>query len=409
LIVTMQSLKNLGNTVVVVEHDIDTMRVADYLIDMGPAAGIHGGQVTAYGTAQDLENNPNSLTGQYLSGKLSIPVPKQRRKATKWLTLAHARANNLKDVTVKFPLGVMCGISGVSGSGKSSLIFQELVPGLEREMNRKYKQDDLSDLQGVDQIKNLVQIDQSPIGKTSRSNPGTYIGVFDEIRKFFAAVPESKARGYEVGQFSFNRPQGRCYECSGDGVINVSMHFLPDVVMICKVCKGKRYNQETLQILYKGKTIADILDMTALEALECFAAHKILAKKLQLLCDVGLDYIKIGQASTTLSGGEAQRIKLVNELAKRDSDTLYILDEPTTGLHSHDIVKLLVVLDRLIAKGNSIIVIEHNLDVLKTVDYLIDLGPDGGDKGGTIVAFGTPEQVALESKSYTGQYLNKCL
>lgn len=409
LIVTMQSLKNLGNTVVVVEHDIDTMRVADYLIDMGPAAGIHGGQVTAYGTAQELQDNPNSLTGKYLSGKLSIPTPKHRRKATKWLSLAHARANNLKDLTVKFPLGVMCGISGVSGSGKSSLIFQELVPGLEREMNRKYKQDNLSDLQGVDQIKNLVQIDQSPIGKTSRSNPGTYIGVFDEIRKFFAAVPESKARGYEVGQFSFNRPQGRCYECSGDGVINVSMHFLPDVVMVCKICKGKRYNQETLQILYKGKTIADVLDMTALEALEFFSAHKILSKKLQLLCDVGLDYIKIGQASTTLSGGEAQRIKLVNELAKRDGDTLYILDEPTTGLHSHDIVKLLVVLDRLLAKGNSIIVIEHNLDVLKTVDYLIDMGPDGGEKGGTIVAFGTPEQVALEPKSYTGQYLKKCL
>ena len=409
LILTLQSLKNLGNSVVVVEHDVDTMRVADYLIDMGPAAGIHGGQVTACGTAEELENNPHSLTGKYLSGKLSIPTPKQRRKASKWLTLAHARANNLKDVTVKFPLGVMCGVSGVSGSGKSSLIFQELVPGLEREMNRKYKQDELSDLQGVDQIKNLVQIDQSPIGKTSRSNPGTYIGVFDEIRKFFAAVPESKARGYEVGQFSFNRPQGRCYECSGDGVINVSMHFLPDVVMVCKICKGKRYNQETLQILYKDKTIADVLDMTALEALEFFSAHKILAKKLQLLCDVGLDYIKIGQASTTLSGGEAQRIKLVNELAKRDSDTLYILDEPTTGLHSHDIVKLLVVLDRLIAKGNSIIVIEHNLDVLKTVDYLIDLGPDGGDKGGTIVAFGTPEQVALEPKSYTGQYLKKCL
>ncbi|MBV8660970.1 MAG: ABC-ATPase UvrA, partial [Candidatus Dependentiae bacterium] len=303
LIVTLQSLKNLGNSVVVVEHDVDTMRIADYLIDMGPAAGIHGGQVTACGTAEELENNPNSLTGKYLSGKLSIPTPKQRRKPTKWITLQHARANNLKDVSVKFPLGVMCGISGVSGSGKSSLIFQELVPGLERAMNSKHRQDDVdSDLQGVDQIKNLVQIDQSPIGKTSRSNPGTYIGVFDEIRKFFAAVPESKARGYEVGQFSFNRPQGRCYECSGEGVINVSMHFLPDVVMICKICKGKRYNQETLQILYKGKTIADVLEMTVLEALDFFAAHKILAKKLQLLCDVGLDYIKIGQPSTTLSG-----------------------------------------------------------------------------------------------------------
>ncbi|MBP6869836.1 excinuclease ABC subunit UvrA [Candidatus Babeliales bacterium] len=410
LIVTLQSLKDLGNTVVVVEHDVDTMKIADYLIDMGPAAGIHGGQVTAVGTAQELENNPNSLTGKYLSGALSIPTPQQRRKATKWLTLAHARANNLKDVTVKFPLNMMCGISGVSGSGKSSLIFQELVPSLEREMSRKHGHDsDSSDLKGVEYIKNLVQIDQSPIGKTSRSNPGTYIGIFDEIRKLFAAVPESKARGYEVGQFSFNCAQGRCYECSGDGSISVSMHFLPDVVMVCKVCKGKRYSQETLQILYKDKTIADILDMTALEAVEFFAAHKSLSKKLQLLCDVGLDYVKIGQASTTLSGGEAQRIKLVNELTKRDSDTLYILDEPTTGLHSHDIVKLLGVLDRLIAKGNSIIVIEHNLDVLKTVDYLIDLGPDGGDKGGMIVAAGTPEQVALERSSYTGFYLKKIL
>ncbi len=406
LIITLQSLKNLGNSVLVVEHDIDTMNVADYIIDMGPAAGVHGGQVTACGTPEELKKNSHSLTGKYLSGALSIQKPKQRRKASKWLTLQHARANNLQDITVSFPLGVMCGISGVSGSGKSSLIFQELVPALEREMGRKNPHD-VSDLQGVEFIKNLVQIDQSPIGKTSRSNPGTYIGVFDEIRKFFAAVPESRARGYEVGQFSFNRPQGQCYECSGDGIITVSMHFLPDVVMVCKVCKGKRYNHETLQILYKNKTIADILDMTALEALEFFSAHKILSKKLQLLCDVGLDYIKIGQSSTTLSGGEAQRIKLVNELAKRDKDTLYILDEPTTGLHSHDIVKLLAVLDRLIVKGNSIIVIEHNLDVLKTVDYLIDLGPDGGDKGGCIVAQGTPEQVALSEKSYTGTYLSK--
>jgi excinuclease ABC subunit A len=410
LIATLQSLKNLGNSVVVVEHDIDTMKVADYIIDMGPAAGIHGGVVTAYGTPDELAKNPNSLTGKYLSGALSIPTPAHRRKPTKWLKLAHARANNLKDVSVAFPLGVMCGVSGVSGSGKSSLIFQELVPALQREMNKHHqKNDQHSDLQGVEQIKNLVQIDQSPIGKTSRSNPGTYIGVFDEIRKFFAAVPESRVRGYEVGQFSFNRPQGRCYECQGEGVITVSMHFLPDVVMVCKVCKGKRYNQETLQILYKGKTIADVLDMTAFEALEFFSAHKILAKKLQLLCDVGLDYIKIGQPSTTLSGGEAQRIKLVNELAKRDSDTLYILDEPTTGLHTHDIAKLLAVLERLITKGNSLIVIEHNLDVLKTADYIIDLGPQGGDKGGMIVAIGTPESIAQHQESLTGQYLKLCL
>jgi len=411
LILTLQSLKNLGNSVLVVEHDIDTMRVADYLIDMGPAAGIHGGQMTACGTPAQVEANSNSLTGKYLSGALSIAIPAQRRKATKWLRISHARANNLKDVTVEFPLGVICGISGVSGSGKSSLIFQELIPALERELQSSHRRDcdEDGDLQGAEHIRNLVQIDQSPIGKTSRSNPGTYIGMFDEIRKFFAAVPESRARGYEVGQFSFNRPQGRCYECSGDGVINVSMHFLPDVVMICKVCKGKRYNQETLQILYKDKTIADVLDMTALEALEFFAAHKILAKKLQLLCDVGLDYIKIGQPSTTLSGGEAQRIKLVNELAKRDKDTLYILDEPTTGLHSHDIVKLLLVLNRLITKGNSIIVIEHNIDVLKTADYIVDMRPDGGDQGGQVVAIGTPEQVALTKGSFTGQYLKKNL
>jgi len=410
LIVTLQSLKNLGNTVVVVEHDIDTMKIADYLIDMGPAAGVHGGTVTAVGTVQELKNNPNSLTGKYLSGTLSIPTPATRRKATKWLTLSHARANNLQDITVKFPLGVMCGVSGVSGSGKSSLVFQELVPSIERALTRHrgVDQDD-SDLQGIEAIKNLVQIDQSPIGKTSRSNPGTYIGVFDEMRKLFAAVPESRARGYEVGQFSFNCKQGRCYECSGNGTISVSMHFLPDIVMICKICKGKRYNQETLQILYKGKNISDVLEMTAFEALEFFSAHKILVKKLQLLCDVGLDYVKIGQASTTLSGGESQRIKLVNELAKRDRDTLYILDEPTTGLHSHDISKLLGVLDRLIVKGNSIIVIEHNLDLLKTVDYLIDLGPDGGDKGGKLVAVGTPEQVARQAASYTGRYLKDCL
>jgi len=411
LIVTLQSLRDLGNTVLVVEHDMDTMKIADYLIDMGPAAGVHGGQVTAFGTPAELQANPHSLTGKYMSGALSIPVPKIRKKPKKWLKLSHARANNLQDLTVEFPLEVMCGVSGVSGSGKSSLIFQELVPAILKSITRF----DISnlggsaDIEGTNQIKNLVQIDQSPIGKTSRSNPGTYIGIFDDIRKFFAAVPESRARGYEVGQFSFNRPLGRCYECSGDGTISVSMHFLPDVVMICKVCKGKRYNQETLQILYNGKTIADVLDMTAFEACEFFAAHKILSKKLQLLCDVGLDYIKIGQSSTTLSGGEAQRIKLVNELAKRDTSTLYILDEPTTGLHSHDIVKLLGVLERLISKGNSIIVIEHNLDVLKTVDYLIDLGPDGGDKGGMIVAKGTPEQVAAVPASFTGKYLKEVL
>ena len=406
LIVTLQSLRDLGNSVIVVEHDVDTMRAADYLIDMGPAAGINGGYVTAVGTADELEKNEKSLTGRYLSGAASVEIPKKRRKPSKWLTIKHASANNLKDLTVQFPLNMLCGISGVSGSGKSSLIFQELVPALKRELNKKGHGVG-SDLEGLEHIRNMVEIDQSPIGRSSRSNPGTYIGIFDNIRKFFAAVPESKARGYEVGQFSFNRPKGRCYECSGEGVIRVSMHFLPDVVMVCKICKGKRYSAETLQILYKDKTIADVLEMTALEALDFFSAHKILSKRLQLLCDVGLDYIKIGQPSTTLSGGEAQRIKLVNELAKRDGDTLYILDEPTTGLHSHDIVKLMGVLGRLLGKGNSIIVIEHNLDVLKTVDYLIDLGPEGGDAGGTIVAAGTPEQVARVKESYTGSYLKK--
>ena len=406
LIATLQSLRDQGNSVLVVEHDMDTMKVADYLIDMGPAAGIHGGRVTAVGTPAQVATNPLSLTGKYLSGEFSIAVPAQRRVVRNWLKLEHATANNLKDLTVEFPLQVLCGISGVSGSGKSSLIFQELVPALERELQSKQG---TRELEGSEHLENLVTIDQSPIGRTSRSNPATYVGVFDSIRKFFAAVPESKIRGYDQGRFSFNMPKGRCFECHGEGTITVSMHFLPDVVMVCKVCKGSRYNQQTLEILYKGKNIAQVLDMTALEAVDFFSAHTQLAKRLQLLCDVGLDYIKLGQPSPTLSGGEAQRIKLVNELAKRDANTMYILDEPTTGLHSHDIEKLLVVLQRLIKKGNSMIVIEHNLDVLKTADYVIDLGPDGGDQGGTIVAQGTPEQVAASKQSYTGRYLRAVL
>lgn len=406
LIATLQSLRDQGNSVLVVEHDMDTMKVADYLIDMGPAAGIHGGRVTAVGTPAQVAANPLSLTGKYLSGEFSIAVPAQRRVVRNWIKLEHATANNLKDLTVEFPLQVLCGISGVSGSGKSSLIFQELVPALERELQSKQG---TCELEGSEHLENLVTIDQSPIGRTSRSNPATYVGVFDTIRKFFAAVPESKIRGYDQGRFSFNMPKGRCFECHGEGTITVSMHFLPDVVMVCKVCKGSRYNQQTLEILYKGKNIAQVLDMTALEAVDFFSAHTLLAKRLQLLCDVGLDYIKLGQPSPTLSGGEAQRIKLVNELAKRDANTMYILDEPTTGLHSHDIEKLLVVLQRLIKKGNSMIVIEHNLDVLKTADYVIDLGPDGGDLGGTIVAQGTPEQVAASKQSYTGKYLREAL
>lgn len=409
LIETLKSLRDLGNSVVVVEHDIDTMQIADYLIDMGPGAGVNGGLVTAVGTAKQLAKNPDSLTGAYLSGRKKIQVPAKRRKINKWIKLKHARANNLQDVTVEFPLGVLCGVSGVSGSGKSSLVFQELVPALQRELGKEPMKAGVSDLEGIEQLKNMVKIDQSPIGRSSRSNPATYIGIFDVIRKLFAAVPESKARGYEVGQFSFNRPQGRCYECSGEGVVRVSMHFLPDVVMVCKVCKGDRYSQETLQVLFKGKNISQVLNMTALEAVEFFDSHAALKKRLQLLCDVGLDYIKLGQPSTTLSGGEAQRIKLVNELAKRDGNSLYILDEPTTGLHSHDIVKLLMVLNRLIDKGNSIIVIEHNLDVLKTVDYIIDLGPDGGDRGGQIVAQGTPEQIVKKAKGFTSKYLKEVL
>lgn len=411
LIETLKTLKGLQNTVVVVEHDIDTIMIADYVIDMGPAAGIHGGQVTAVGTPKELEKNPKSLTGKYLSGKLGIQVPEKRRTTNQFLSLYHATKNNLKDVSVTFPLKVLCAVSGVSGSGKSSLIFEELVPTLQKELDSKskWKFFDEKKIKGIEHLEDMVQIDQSPIGRTTRSNPATYIGIFNGIRDIFASVPESKIRGYDVGQFSFNVDKGRCYKCKGDGIITVSMHFLPDVVMTCKVCQGKKYSAETLQILYKGKNIFDILEMTALEALDFFKSHSSIQKRLQLLCDVGLDYIKLGQSATTLSGGEAQRIKLVNELAKRGQNTLYILDEPTTGLHTHDIVKLLVVLNRLIDKGNSIIVIEHNLDVLKVADYIIDLGPEGGAAGGMIVAQGVPEAVAANSKSYTGKYLKKYL
>lgn len=408
LIETLKKLRDQGNTVVVVEHDMETIEQADYLIDMGPAAGVLGGQVTATGTPQAIIKQPNSLTGAYLSGRRAIAVPKQLRKAQRYITLQHARKNNLKDLTVKFPLGVFCGVSGVSGSGKSTLIMQELVPALQRELNSKGKSVN-SDLQGVEALEHLVIIDQTPIGRTPRSNPATYLGIFDDIRKLFAALPESAARGYKVGRFSFNVSEGRCFECNGDGTITVTMHFLPEVTMICKSCNGQRYNRETLQVTYKGKNIAQVLEMTAHEALGFFGAHAQIAKRLALLCDVGLDYVKLGQASTTLSGGEAQRIKLVDELAKRGNKTMYILDEPTTGLHTNDIEKLLKVLNTLIDKGNSMIVIEHNLDVLKTVDHIIDMGPEGGDGGGTVVAQGTPQQVAQNEKSHTGRYLKKML
>jgi len=416
LIQTLKMLRDQGNTVVVVEHDLDTISQADYLIDMGPAAGIHGGSITACGTPEELARCATSLTGAYLSGKRKIQVPTKLRQSRGFLTLHHANKNNLKDITASFPLGVLCGISGVSGSGKSSLIMDELVPILHRELAAKKPEKtdsplsgQHSDLEGVQHLDALVVIDQTPIGRTPRSNPATYLGIFDDIRKLFAQLPESLARGYTLGRFSFNVDAGRCHECKGDGVIKVSMQFLADVIMVCKSCSGQRYNSETLQILYKNKNIAQILEMSAIEALTFFAAHNSIAKRLQLLCDVGLDYLKLGQASTTLSGGEAQRIKLVHELAKRGNRTLYVLDEPTTGLHTSDIEKLLIVLNRLVDKGNSMMVIEHNLDVLKTVDHLIDLGPEGGDEGGAIVAQGTPAQVAACKESHTGRYLKPLL
>jgi excinuclease ABC subunit A len=404
LIETLKTLRDQGNTVVVVEHDIDTMQQSDYIIDMGPAAGILGGQVTAFGTPGEIGNNPNSLSGAYLTGRMRIEIPKTLRKAKGHLLLPDLKKNNLKNITVQFPLGVLCGISGVSGSGKSTLVMQELVPKLTDALEN-YDKDQSSILSGIDHIQSMVVIDQSPIGRTPRSNPATYLGVFDHIRMLFASLPESKAYGYKVGHFSFNIPSGRCFECNGDGSIKISMQFLPEVTMTCKTCEGKRYNQKTLSIQYKGKNIADVLEMTAYEALQFFSAHTAIAKRLRLLCEVGLDYLKLGQPSTTLSGGEAQRIKLVNELAKRGNDTLYILDEPTTGLHNHDIAKLLQVLNTLVDKGNSMIIIEHNIDVLKTVDWLIDLGPEGGNEGGFIIAEGTPEKVSKSKDSYTAQYL----
>ena len=411
LIKTLKYLRDQGNTVVVVEHDIDTMKQSDYIIDMGPAAGVLGGRVTAFGTPCQVAKDRYSMTGAYLSGKKDIIRKQAVRKPSGFLHLQHANKNNLKNVDVKFPLGVFCGISGVSGSGKSSLVMQELAPAIELAFSgkryRSRKTVNSSDLEGFDKLDSMVVIDQSPIGRTPRSNPATYLGIFDIIRKLFASLPESNARGYKPGRFSFNVRDGRCFECNGDGVIKVAMHFLPEVTMVCKTCQGRRYNSETLQIIYKGKNIADILAMTAYEAKNFFEAHPRILKRLDLLCEVGLDYLKLGQPSTTLSGGEAQRIKLVDELAKRGKNTLYILDEPTTGLHNSDIDKLLDVLNALIDKGNSMIVIEHNLDVLKTADYIIDLGPEGGDDGGTIVAQGTPEQVAKHKKSYTGYYLNK--
>lgn len=403
LIETLKTLKDQGNTVVVVEHDHETMLQADYIIDMGPAAGVAGGYVTAVGTPTEIMKNSHSLTGQYLAGKKEVERRHKRRTPQGYLQVHNLHSHNLKNISCQIPLKVLCCVSGVSGSGKSTFVLDEIAPAVAQKLQRGSPM--VTKVSGVEQLQSLVVIDQSPIGRTPRSNPATYVGIFDDIRALFAALPESNMRGYSAGRFSFNVAQGRCFDCHGEGTITVSMQFLADVIMTCKTCNGSRYNKETLQITYKGKNIAQILALSAQEAVTFFAAHTGIAKRLQLLVDVGLGYLTLGQPSTTLSGGEAQRIKLVNELAKRGTDTLYILDEPTTGLHSSDVQKLLAVLHRLVDKGNSMIVIEHNLDVLKNADYLIDLGPEGGDQGGTIVAQGTVEEVAACDRSHTGRYV----
>ena len=407
LLATLKRLRDLGNTLIVVEHDEDTMYAADYIVDVGPGAGIHGGEITAEGTIDEILANPRSLTGQYLSGKLSIPVPKKRRKPSGWLTVRGAKENNLKNIDVKLPLGVFCCVTGVSGSGKSSLINEIVYKHLAKVLNRaKTRAGKFDRMEGVEQLDKIIAIDQSPIGRTPRSNPATYTGLFDLVRRVFAMTPDAKARGYKENRFSFNVKGGRCEACGGDGLLKIEMHFLPDIYVPCDVCKGARYNRETLDVRYKGKNIHEVLEMTVEEALGFFENHEPIVKKLQTLYDVGLDYIKLGQPSTQLSGGEAQRIKLATELSRRATGrTLYLLDEPTTGLHMADVQKLIDVLQRLVAAGNSVLVIEHNLDVIKTADYLIDLGPEGGDGGGTVVCQGTPEKVAKVPESYTGQFL----
>ncbi|NMB09049.1 MAG: excinuclease ABC subunit UvrA, partial [Tissierellia bacterium] len=412
LLKTLRNLTNLGNTLIVVEHDEDTMYSADHIIDIGPGAGVHGGYIVAEGTVEEIKENPNSITGQYLSGKKSIEIPRERNKPNgNWVEIIGASENNLKNIDVKIPIGVLTCVTGVSGSGKSTLVNEILYKSLAQKLNRaKIKPGKHKDIKGLEYLDKAIVIDQSPIGRTPRSNPATYTGVFDYIRDIYAMTPEAKMRGYKKGRFSFNVKGGRCEACSGDGILKVEMHFLPDVYVPCEVCKGKRYNRETLQIKYKGKTIADVLDMTVEEALEFFENIPRINRKLQTLYDVGLGYIKLGQSSTELSGGEAQRVKLATELSKRSTGkTIYILDEPTTGLHMADIHKLIKVLDQLVEGGNTVIVIEHNLDVIKTADYIIDLGPEGGDKGGTIVATGTPEEVAKVEGSYTGEFLRRIL
>lgn len=411
LLHALMNLKNLGNTLIVVEHDEDTMRAADYIVDIGPAAGVHGGEVVAAGTAADIMKCKKSITGAYLSGRMKIPVPSERRRPTGFLTIKGARENNLKNIDVQVPLGIMTCITGVSGSGKSSLTNEILYKHLARTLNRaRCIPGDHDDILGVEQLDKIIDIDQSPIGRTPRSNPATYTGVFDMIRDLFAATPDAKARGYKKGRFSFNVKGGRCEACSGDGIIKIEMHFLPDVYVPCEVCGGRRYNRETLEVHYKGKTIYDVLDMTVEEALEFFKNVPTIHRKIQTLYDVGLSYVKLGQPSTELSGGEAQRIKLATELSKRGTGkTIYVLDEPTTGLHFADVHKLVEILRKLSDGGNTVVVIEHNLDVIKTADYIIDMGPEGGDGGGTVIAQGTPEEICKVPESYTGQFLKPYL
>ncbi|MBQ8547047.1 MAG: excinuclease ABC subunit UvrA, partial [Lachnospiraceae bacterium] len=411
LLKTLKHLKDLGNTLIVVEHDEDTMYAADHIIDIGPGAGDHGGEVIAQGTAEEIMKVPESITGAYLSGRLSIPLPKKRRKPIGYLKVKGARENNLKNIDVDIPLGVFTCVTGVSGSGKSSLVNEILYKHLAKSLNRaRILAGDHDGIDGIEQLDKVINIDQSPIGRTPRSNPATYTGVFDQIRDLFAGTPDAKLRGYSKGRFSFNVKGGRCEACSGDGILKIEMNFLPDIFVPCEVCGGKRYNRETLEVKYKGKTIYDVLEMRVEEAVKFFENVPSIRKKIETLNDVGLSYLKLGHPSTLLSGGEAQRIKLATELSRRSTGkTIYILDEPTTGLHFADVHKLIEILQRLTEGGNTVLVIEHNLDVIKTADYLIDIGPEGGDKGGTVVAQGTPEEVAKNPGSYTGQYVKKYL
>ena len=411
LLDSLKGLRDLGNTLIVVEHDAETMLDADYIVDVGPGAGIHGGEIVAEGTPREIMENPASITGQYLSGKKAVPIPAVRRAPTGWLTVKNARANNLKGIDARFPLGVLTCVTGVSGSGKSSLVNEILYKALSRTLNRSRQRAGQHDaIEGAEQLNKIIAIDQSPIGRTPRSNPATYTGLFDMIREVFAATPDAKARGYKPNRFSFNVKGGRCEACSGDGIIKIEMHFLSDVYVPCEVCKGHRYNRETLEVRYKGKNIYEVLEMTVDEALEFFRPIQKIARKLETMRDVGLGYVKLGQPATQLSGGEAQRVKLATELSRQATGrTIYVLDEPTTGLHVADVERLVQVLDRLAEAGNTVVVIEHNLDVIKTADYIIDLGPEGGDGGGTIIATGTPEAVAENPLSFTGAYLKRAL